>query len=238
MHHSKCFHTWTPNGSVRWFRGEVKKWKVRINKTPFTAGSLGEAPRNGALDRKAKQAKSSGLQCKNKTGIKWASCGLRATWATKDSMRHLCPGGEGVRGGGGYLPPFSLIPFQTIKAPQFSFLRGTHHSALYLLLALGEWERFGFDYILNFSSLWNRSYLQKSVCNIYGQFKENKKPSTTYTTPNVSNQILPIHWNLLCGPPSHRLPLPSHPQASHWPNTCAAHSFALLYTSSPSVIQP
>lgn len=116
----------------------------------------------------------------------------------------------GVWGGGGYLSPFSLIPFQTIKAPQF-FLRGIHHSASYLILPLGEWESFGFDYILKFSSLWKRSYLQKSVCNIYAQFKENKKPSTTYTTPNVSNQILPIHWSLLCAPPSPPSPSPLPP---------------------------
>lgn len=143
-----------------------------------------------------------------KTGTKWASCGLMSCKGQHDAP---LPRAWGVWGGGGYLPPFSLIPFQTIKAPQFSFLRGTHHSASYLLLTLGEWEGFGLNYIFYFSSLWNRSYLRKSVCNIYAQFKENKKPSTTYTTPNVSNQILPIHWNLLCAPPSPPSPSPFPP---------------------------
>lgn len=105
----------------------------------------------------------------------------------------------GVWGGGGYLPPFSLIPFQTIKAPQF-FLQGTHLQPRTLYCHWGSGKALVLTTFLNFLHC-EISYLQKSVCNIYAQFKENKKPSTMYTTPNVSNQILPIHWSLLCGAP-------------------------------------
>lgn len=122
-----------------------------------------------------------------------------------DSRTHLYPaagaqGGMGGRVGSSYLPPFSLVPSQTFKAPpleKFSFLSGAHHSAtlpstFYWLWGSGE--PLALNVFLNFLHC-EIGHLYKRACvtYMYCLKNSNKKQAPTHTPPSVKNKILPIH---------------------------------------------